>query len=166
MCRLLAVLVVCSSVFLGGTTSWAGDQGKGPKNKAAKHAQKAKVKKDRSDRPDQHGAGSQMRFNGLDMNNDGRISRAEWRGNDVSFGNHDWNRDGVLSGDEVRPGATRPAHPAGPAGPASHVRFDSLDLNNNGVIVPAEWRAGHRIFDRLDTNDDGRVTPAEFARWQ
>ena len=48
-----------------------------------------------------------MRFRGLDRNNDGRITRNEWRGNDVSFRVHDWNRDGVLSGIEVRPGATR-----------------------------------------------------------
>lgn len=107
MYRYLAVLVVCSSVFLGGATSWAGEQGKGPKNKAAKQAQKTKVKKDGPEPV----SGRQMRFYGLDMNNDGRISRAEWRGNDVSFGNHDWNRDGVLSGEEVRPGATRPAQP-------------------------------------------------------
>ena len=49
----------------------------------------------------------QMRFQGLDRNNDGRITRNEWRGNDQSFSNEDWNGDGVLSGDEVRPGARR-----------------------------------------------------------
>jgi hypothetical protein len=48
-----------------------------------------------------------MRFFGLDRNHDGRITRAEWRGNDVSFRVHDWNGDGVLSGAEVRPGAKR-----------------------------------------------------------
>lgn len=49
-----------------------------------------------------------MRFRGLDRNHDGRITRDEWRGNDVSFRVHDWNGDGVLSGEEVRPGAHRP----------------------------------------------------------
>jgi hypothetical protein len=49
----------------------------------------------------------QMRFAGQDRNGDGRISRQEWRGNAVSFSNHDWNRDGVLSGAEVVPGARR-----------------------------------------------------------
>ena len=30
--------------------------------------------------------------------------RSEWRGNDRSFANHDWNGDGQLSGNEVRVG--------------------------------------------------------------
>ena len=50
----------------------------------------------------------QMRFRGMDRNGDGRITRAEWRGSAQSFRQHDWNNDGVLSGDEVRPGALRP----------------------------------------------------------
>ena len=52
-------------------------------------------------------AQAQMRFQGMDRNNDGVITRDEWRGNDHSFRNQDWNGDGVLSGDEVRPGARR-----------------------------------------------------------
>jgi hypothetical protein len=50
---------------------------------------------------------AQMRFERLDRNNDGRISRDEWNGNERSFRNHDWNGDGVLSGKEVRAGAHR-----------------------------------------------------------
>src|SRR5213595_2410467 len=42
-----------------------------------------------------------IRFQGLDRNHDGVITRAEWRGNDRSFQNEDWNGDGVLSGEEV-----------------------------------------------------------------
>jgi hypothetical protein len=41
------------------------------------------------------------RFEGMDRNSDGRICRAEWRGSEESFRRHDWNNDGVLSGDEV-----------------------------------------------------------------
>ena len=43
----------------------------------------------------------------MDRNTDGIISRAEWRGNNQSFQNQDWNNDGVLSGDEVDGGAAR-----------------------------------------------------------
>ena len=43
-----------------------------------------------------------MRFQGMDRNGDGVITRAEWRGSDRSFEVHDWNGDGKLSGDEVR----------------------------------------------------------------
>src|SRR5687768_2904535 len=44
-----------------------------------------------------------MRFRGMDTNADGRIQRREWRGSAQSFRVHDWNNDGLLSGDEVRP---------------------------------------------------------------
>ena len=53
-------------------------------------------------------SGGAMRFQGLDRNGDGRITRAEWNGSDQSFRVHDWNGDGVLSGDEVRAGARVP----------------------------------------------------------
>src|SRR5262245_60543152 len=49
-----------------------------------------------------------MRFQEMDANHDGRITRGEWRGSDRSFRVHDWNNDGVLSGDELRIGASRP----------------------------------------------------------
>src|SRR6476659_7120053 len=45
----------------------------------------------------------QMRFRGMDTDNDGVITRAEWRGDDQSFREHDLNHDGVLSGEEVSP---------------------------------------------------------------
>src|SRR6187401_1192220 len=54
-------------------------------------------------------AQAQNRFQGMDSNHDGVITRAEWRGNAQSFRQHDWNGDGVLSGDEVRPGGQRQA---------------------------------------------------------
>jgi hypothetical protein len=53
-----------------------------------------------------------QKFQGMDTNNDGVITRQEYRGNDQSFANHDWNNDGVLSGNELTPGAHRPAHHA------------------------------------------------------
>ncbi len=51
-------------------------------------------------RGDRRNAGS--RFKGMDRNDDGLVTRNEWRGNDESFRNHDRNNDGVLSGDELR----------------------------------------------------------------
>ena len=53
-----------------------------------------------------------MKIQGMDTDNDGAITRQEYRGNDRSFANHDWNGDGVLSGEEVRPGAHKPAQRA------------------------------------------------------
>ncbi|MCA1563530.1 MAG: hypothetical protein LC753_06755 [Acidobacteria bacterium] len=72
-------------------------------SKQAKHANKGKHK------GEVRGAsGDQMRFQGLDKNRDGMITRSEWQGDDRSFANHDWNSNGVLWGDELRPGATKP----------------------------------------------------------
>ena len=48
---------------------------------------------------------ARMRFEVMDTNNDGVISREEWRGSARSFEVHDWNGDGRLSGNEVRIGA-------------------------------------------------------------
>jgi hypothetical protein len=96
------------------------------------------------------------RFRGMDTNNDGVVTRREWRGNDQSFDNQDWNGDGVLSGDEVRPGARRAARRA-----ADH-DFDALDVNNNNRIERREWQARGDEFNRLDANGDNFLTRAEL----
>ena len=55
-----------------------------------------------------------IRFAAMDANRDGVITRQEWRGSAQSFRTHDWNSDGVLSGDEVRVGARRSNDPREP----------------------------------------------------
>ena len=45
--------------------------------------------------------GRRMRFQGMDADGDGVITRTEWRGNLQSFRQQDLNDDGVLSGNEV-----------------------------------------------------------------
>jgi Ca2+-binding EF-hand superfamily protein len=44
----------------------------------------------------------QTQVRDMDQNNDGVITRNEWRGNDRAFQARDKNKDGILSGDEVR----------------------------------------------------------------
>jgi hypothetical protein len=94
---------------------------------------------------------TQMRFAGMDTNHDGQISRSEWRGNDVSFNEHDWNGDGVLSGIEVTPGAQRP------------LDFASLDRNHDNRISLSEWPGSRVLFNLLDTNHDGFLSQQEFG---
>lgn len=98
-----------------------------------------------------------MRFRGMDRNGDGRISRSEWSGNDTSFNNHDWNGDGVLSGDEVRPGGRR-----GDDDDRWTTRFDRLDRNDDGYLSRSEWTGDDRVFERLDSNNDGRLSLVEL----
>src|SRR5262245_64536145 len=70
----------------------------------------------------------QPRFEGLDRNGDGVISRAEWRGSDRSFRVHDLNGDGVISRDEFR-GAERQDDTAW-----TRESFDALDRNQDGRL--------------------------------
>jgi Ca2+-binding EF-hand superfamily protein len=91
----------------------------------------------------------QMRFRGMDGNRDGRITRAEWRGNARAFDRHDVNNYGVLSGTEVRlddgDGVVRD--------------FSRIDLDGNGHVTAQEWR---RAFAELDTDRDGSLTEDEL----
>ena len=113
--------------------------------------------------------GQAMRFQGLDRNNDGRITRAEWNGSDQSFRVHDWNGDGVLSGDEVRPGAPRTKQ-------QKHDRdfgeyqfddwtvsgFNGLDHNRDNRITADEWHFDLESFRRIDHDRDSAISRAEF----
>jgi len=107
---------------------------------------------------------SQMRFADLDRNRNGQIERGEWRGSPRSFAIHDWNNDGVLSGDEVRTGAVPPAGSleADDYNMSSGDRFSYLDVNNNGFIDRNEWDGSLNTFYDLDTNNDNRITRAEL----
>jgi Ca2+-binding EF-hand superfamily protein len=114
-----------------------------------------------------------IRFAEMDRNHDGVITRDEWRGSDRSFDVHDWNRDGRLSGDEVRLGAQR--EQPGPDdwtfdSPQREYQFDdwtprgfrSLDHNRDNRITRDEWHFDRESFRRADHNRDGVITRDEF----
>jgi Ca2+-binding EF-hand superfamily protein len=110
-----------------------------------------------------------LRFQTMDTNNDGRITREEWRGSMQSFRVHDWNSDGVLSGEEVRTGAARPRTGDPDYRPNEYVledwseqRFTAMDRNRDGRITRAEWYYDFEGFLRADRNRDNVLTRAEF----
>jgi Ca2+-binding EF-hand superfamily protein len=107
----------------------------------------------------------------MDTNGDGIITRAEWRGSTQSFRVHDWNRDGVLSGDEVRPGTWRSGRwDDEDFDPASSTQvtdwtaqgFANLDHNRDGRITRNEWHFDLETFRRIDRDNNNSISRAEF----
>ena len=129
-------------------------------------ANRAQNQQNQQNQPVQTAANANMRFRGLDRNNDGAISRAEWNGSNTSFMNHDWNGDGVLSGDEVRPGGVRTFRTQDEREfddiDWSAEQFTRLDRNRDGRVSSAEWYHDPEFFTRIDRNRDGIVSRAEY----
>jgi hypothetical protein len=109
-----------------------------------------------------------LRFPGMDRNDDGVISQAEWQGSVESFRVHDWNRDGVLSGTELRRGEGRPdlENPEDGRGGVvpnwSRPVFQRLDRDGNGRLTFDEWAYESEAFRRADVNGDRVLTSNEF----
>ena len=116
---------------------------------------------------------ARMRFESMDQNRDGAISRDEWRGSDRAFQNQDWNGDGQLSGNEVRIGARRD----GNFEEADHLPnryeryvswttagFNNLDHNRDRRISANEWHFDLETFRRVDRNRDGSLEPVRISR--
>ncbi|HJU44490.1 MAG TPA: hypothetical protein VJ691_16805 [Vicinamibacterales bacterium] len=112
---------------------------------------------------------SKYRFQALDKNRDGRITRDEWDGNDRSFRNHDWNLDGVLSGNEVRTGAQRNTELADHNPNArernmtwTQAQFNALDHNRDRRLTANEWHFDLGTFRRIDRDRNDAVSLQEF----
>ena len=107
----------------------------------------------------------------MDADGDGRISRDEWRGSVQSFRVHDWNRDGLISGNELRD-AVRQAQ-AGELEDYDAVdsmndwsasRFTALDRNRDGRIARAEWQDDLDSFYRVDRDRNNVRQPGRVPR--
>jgi Ca2+-binding EF-hand superfamily protein len=118
----------------------------------------------------QQGRPAEYRFQSMDTNRDRAITRSEWRGSDQSFRRHDWNSDGILSGNEIRIGASRDVsedeNDYDQRRPEfrnwSERGFTNLDRNRDGRIVRGEWFYDREDFVRADRNGDGALTREEF----
>ena len=93
-----------------------------------------------------------------DRNNDGIISRAEWRGTPQEFRERDINRDDILSGTEMR---DRNWTESGEQWDDD--TFATLDRNGNGRLARGEWRGDLATFRQVDRNGDNQITRDEFV---
>lgn len=114
------------------------------------------------------------RFNRIDTNHDGFISRAEMVAQQqrdlqaarnkmtqelqAKFRQLDTNRDGQLSLQEFLAAA-----PSVKTVETPEQLIQKFDSNRDGKVTAAEFRAPEIAkFNRIDTNHDGIVTPAEM----
>lgn len=114
--------------------------------------------------------GAARRFEDMDRNRNGAIERNEWVGTRAAFDARDWNRDGILSGDELRNGARRNPRAVGdedfapgraPAWTADN--FRRMDRNRDNRLTATEWYFDAEFFRRADRNRDGMLVLDEFV---
>lgn len=115
-----------------------------------------------------------IRFQQMDTNRDGIVQRTEWTGTTASFRTHDWNRDGMLSGDELRIGRGRGKQPKSPPGDFDSAYreydyddwtaegFTGLDRNRDNRISRDEWYFAADSFQFADHDRNGWLSRAEF----
>lgn len=159
--RLSAIFLLAFALTVPGAMADQG-KGKGKGKDKTKHSEK------HGDRDDDRDGN--MRFQGMDRNGDGWISRGEWRGNDVSFDNHDWNDDGILAGAEVRPGGRDRDwdwdDDRDGRDDRWEAQFHRLDRNDDRYLSGAEWPGDLNLFDRIDLNRDGLLNLREVGQWR
>jgi len=106
-----------------------------------------------------------MTYSYMDKNRDGKVTSQEWTSSSASFKSRDWNRDGVLTGDELR--VTYRENGKNKKDNLSfeeilQVRFEELDVNNDNIVSTWEWRSKRKYFDQMDDNGDRQLTRVEF----
>ena len=90
-------------------------------------------------------------FEYLDDNNDGRVSRAEWHGTRARFDTLDRDNNNILTRAEAN-GTEAPSD-----------LFTAIDANKDSIIARSEWRWSVASFDLRDANKDGRLSRDEFV---
>ncbi len=103
--------------------------------------------------PSRASSARDTRFDDMDRNGDGRLSRREMGSDRDAFDRLDRNNDGEVTYAEYD-------HPAAEGN--ERARFDELDRNNDRSISRREWEGDGDAFDDLDANRDGRLTLSEY----
>jgi Ca2+-binding EF-hand superfamily protein len=110
----------------------------------------------RTNRGGDHGRpGNEERWQRLDQDSDGKISRFEWKRDKQTFDRMDADKDGFLTKDELRSAARefRGRH---------RNRLREMDSDADGSISRSEWKGKEETFNRLDANGDGLLSGDEL----
>jgi EF hand len=95
------------------------------------------------------------RFQQLDKNADGYVTKDEWPLEPRSFDTVDRDKDGRLSAAELlTPNVIREGR--------RERQFSWLDVNRDGILSPLEWQRGGSDLQSLDRDKDGSITRREL----
>ena len=113
------------------------------------------------------------RLKEMDTDGDGRVSRAEWKGEAQGFDLFDKNKDGFLDKDDaprgMGMGGGQPGQGGmggggkGPDPEAVKARWKKMDRDGDGKVSKDEY-TGDFEFERLDADKDGFLTDADLAK--
>ena len=88
----------------------------------------------------------------MDTNQDGQITRDEWKGRDRGFQKADRNNDGIISREEAMNGRRQ----------FGKQRLQRMDADKDRKITRGEWTGDAETFGKLDKNNDGTLTRDEM----
>jgi Ca2+-binding EF-hand superfamily protein len=112
----------------------------------------------------------ERRLKMLDKDRDGRLSPTEFQGGPARFEQLDRNHDGFLSRDEIpwlNPDRPLPKSAPGPLAKTKGAerplleRLKAMDKDGDGRVSREEFKGRPVMFDRLDLNHDGFIDQAD-----
>jgi len=99
-------------------------------------------------------------FKGMDSNNDGEVTRAEFDAAHAKrFKEMDANNDGKITREEMSAAGRKSVENE------KNRRFDEADANHDGALSREEagrWPMLSKNFEKVDANNDGKVTREEM----
>ncbi|MEO6807612.1 MAG: EF-hand domain-containing protein [Isosphaeraceae bacterium] len=129
-----------------------------------------------------------QRFQAMDTDGDGKVSKAEFKGPELLFKRLDADKDGFITTAEAlnafkpqeKPAAPEPAasepkpraepKPANDSPKAKRAalleRLKAMDKDGDGTISKDEFKGREALFDRLDTDKDGTLSKDEIRKPQ
>ena len=121
-------------------------------------------------RPKLDGEAVKQRWQKMDRDADGKVSREEYTG-DFEFERLDLDKDGFLTEADLKGlmaagGGGRPGGPGGPGGPGAAGAGPELlrrfDHDHDGQVTREQFPGGDEQFAKLDKNGDGVLTADDF----